>query len=212
MLTFRFLFYLLIITSGVVIGIVNFKKITMPFKIIIFFLLATLLSEIVSRILSYLINNSSPTYHFYVLISATVISFMYFKLIKNNRTLIFILYVLFCFFSITNSLFIQKLTTFPTNSIVTSCILFIFYGLLFYKQIIDNGEVSLKQSIILLNVVFLVYFSSQLFNWGLYNYLSNKILNPNIIYTFSYILNLFFYISIVFLLVLEYKNHTKNNE
>jgi hypothetical protein len=200
MFTLRYSIYLSLILAGIIIGLARSKKLSPPFMILLLFLATTLASEIGSRIFAYTIRNSSPVYHFYVLLSASILSLLYFTVLKDYRKLVFLLYFLFVSFSVINSVFFQDLMKLPSNAIIASDILYIIYCLLLYKYLLDQRS-TVYRSIISLNTIIMIYFSLQLFTWGFYNYLLKNHLNSKLISDIGYWINLAFYGSLAVLLI-----------
>lgn len=203
-MTVRFIIYLSIIFSGVLIGAVRYKKLTAPFKMVVLFLFITFISELSSRIMAVKIHNSSPVYHFYVLLLVGLISIIYLLLMPEKRIRFFIIAccLFFLMLSSINSIFFQTILLFPSFSIVFASIVIIVYSLVLFKYTLDRKLVFGRQMIIWLNVSILIYFTIQLFNWAFYNYLIRRNLNSRIISDVGYIANILFYSSMFLMLAL----------
>lgn len=168
----RFIIYLLIILAGFVIGIVNYKKLTIPFRYLVFFLLLTFISEVSSRLIAIRLHTSAPVYHWYVLLLVVFFSLIFYHFIVNRfiRLVIVVSAVAFCGLSILNTLLYQHLSTFPSLSIVVADILIVIYSLLFFKHTVDEKIIFNRNIIFAFNISVLLYFTIQVFNWGFFNY------------------------------------------
>lgn len=211
-MTFRFFIYLLLILIGIVAGAVNFKKLTAPFKVLVGFLLVTFTCEVLSRFFAIKIHNSSPVYHFYILLLVFLFSLIYFLQIQQKTIRIFIIItcITFLILSTLNTVFIQNIYIFPSLSIIVASMIIILYSLTFFKYLLDKKMIFNRQSVMWLNTSVLIYFTIQLFNWGFYSYLIRKNLNSRIISDVAYLTNIFFYTSLAILLFAYSKNKEDN--
>jgi hypothetical protein len=198
----RFLLYLLLLLSGIIIGIVRYKHLTIPYKLIFYFITVTFFSELTSRIFVLKIKNSFPVYHFYVILSTTIILLFYFSLfkIKALKIIIASCCLLFILTSAINSVYFQPLLSFPSFSIILSDIIIVCFSLLLFRTLVITGFTSEDKLVYWLNAVILMYFVIQIFNWGAYNYILRHQINTRLISDFGYYINITYYISLVLVL------------
>lgn len=112
-------FAVLFVSSGY--GIFHFRKMPAWLRAVTFICLLTLISEVIARILEHKIRNSCPPYHFYVVLCYLLLCYIYLKLYTGNRIIRYYCIItagLLSIFALTNSIFIQTLLTFPSNSIL----------------------------------------------------------------------------------------------
>ncbi|MFT3825856.1 MAG: hypothetical protein QM731_18195 [Chitinophagaceae bacterium] len=200
MIAVQFIIYLVILLADCITGAVNYKALTAPFKALLVLLIITLVSESTSLYLAYTIKLSFPVYHVYVLLSFILYSIIFYLLFISNRVLRTIVVstgIVFTLFSVSNSLFIQRLNSFPSYSILISSILLVLYALLFFGFLSGRDEDKKNwNSLIILNSAILLFFSVQIFNWGIYNYMLKKHISAQSISRFGYIISLIYYIAL----------------
>ena len=201
------LIYLIIVLIASLLGLFFFKKSALPQRIITVLLLVTLVSESISTYLPIHGFNNYPVYHFYVIIAFWLYSLIYFLFLPNQRARFFILLIpiLFTIFSVINSLSFQKLDSFPSINIMTSNVILIVYCLIYFKYLIDlNPFQSLrKKGSFWFNCAVLVYFTMQIFIWGILNYLIKNHLNVNPVLNFGLAISIIYYITIGFSIWLD---------
>jgi hypothetical protein len=153
--------YFAILLSASIFGVVNFKKLTTPFKILTLFLLYTLISEVVARIFAIKFRNSDPVYHVFVLANYYFYAAIFFYLLKRSviRRLVLWSAVPFTCFWLINIIFFQHPRDFPSYSLMVSCILYVIYSLILFLQMLETPtEVAIfKQNIFWFNISALFY-------------------------------------------------------
>ncbi|MBV8389748.1 MAG: hypothetical protein JO080_08115 [Mucilaginibacter sp.] len=158
-----------------ILGMVRFKKLTMPFKILIVWLaIDFLLDASNSWIISKYKNNARLSnvlcigeYIFYVVI--------YYYLFRSKiiRRFILVSIGLFLVFFFINALFLQPFTSvFPTNAIMTAEILYVLLAILLFKQMLQYPlQVNImKQSVFWFNTAILFFSTTMFLNLSLMNY------------------------------------------
>ena len=176
------------------------------------FLLVTFISESISRIIALKVHNSSPVYHFYVLLLVSFFSIIYFLLIPQKGVRVFILVSCFTFLILSslNSIFLQNLQVFPSLSILIGSVIIILFSLSLFKYLVDKKMIFNKHNIIWFNTSVLIYFTIQIFSWGVYSYLIRKNLNSKTISDVAFFTNILFYSSIALLFITYQKNKEVN--
>lgn len=172
-------------------GMVRYKRLTMPFKILslyfVFEILIILFDE--WEIAKYKTNviqlhiETSGTYIFFGLI--------YYFLFKSKyiKVLILASVILVIVFSLINSFFLQPYsTTFPTNTtLITEILYLIFAVLLFNKMLLYPTEINIiKQSTFWYNSAIILFYSSVFLYTTLANYYQAHKVSSYIIDYFAY--------------------------
>jgi hypothetical protein len=205
-----FFTYLASIVCAAIVGIGRFKYLSIPFRFLVALLITTAVSESFTTYLSFVLHvNNRPVYHFYLIIAFWLYCFIYFHLVNNARSRLLILLMAICFtiFSVIDSLFFQKIQDFPSNNLIVCNVMLVALSLLYFKYLIDINpfEALKKNSRYLLNTGILIYFTLEIFIWGILDYLEkvNKYNGPVII--FGLLLSILYYsfLSIIILRVKE---------
>lgn len=192
------------------IGVRRYRVLTLPFRILVVIIIFTFISEAVSLCLAINYGLSFPVYHFYVIVSFAMYSIIYQFLLEGSKVrfairFITIPLILFC---ITNSFLFQGIKTFPSINIVVSSVFLVTYALLYFRQLLDqrvDGAI-VGESYFLFNIAILAFFSSQIFNWGIYNYLLKSRINPDAIVIFGYVMSVLFYTLLGFTILMDNKS------
>jgi hypothetical protein len=210
----RFAIYLLLIIILFLTGMVRFKNLTMPFRILTILFGVTAISESTGRYLARKIHNSSPTYHFFNPIQFVLYLMIFYILIENKlvKKLILVLGCFASFLFILNSIFVQNIYTLPSNAIVISSICYVLLSLLLFKQMLANpsSESLSKQSVFWLNCNIIIFFSTTFFIWSFYNTFIKNYVPTKIISTFNYYLTFLFYLVMLIALILDKKRSALN--
>lgn len=207
----RFFIYLIVLTIVAITGMVKYKKLTTPFRLLVALILITIISEVSSRFFAYRIRNSSPPYHFYAPIQLLLYAAIYFRLLKNARTKTFILYgtPVLVIFSMLNSIFLQDLYTFPSNSIITISFMLIVLSLLYFREMLQYPlQISLvRQSTFWFNCAVLVFFCTTFFIYCFYNYFLIYHIKTKLISTINYIMTIAYYSVLTFAMLTDNKSN-----
>jgi hypothetical protein len=190
----RYIVYLILLISVLVFGIIQFRRLSGRFKILLYLLIIVLVSEISSRILVVKLETSLPTYHFLIPIQVVVYGLIYAYPYKNKTMtyLSFGICFLLCLF---NTLFIQDIFDFPSYSLILLSTCLIISALLDF-----NRMLKVPTSIKLLslpdfwfNLGTLLFYSMSFF---VFSFLNEGIqFYPIIQLLYIVILNLFMYSS-----------------
>jgi len=186
-------------------GMVRFKKLSMPFKVLAFYLLFSLLDNIANRpVIAYLKNN-------YLILNIEAfgdfifITLIYYHLLRNNliKKVLQIALPIILLSYIYNSIFLQPFNvTFPGYAMATNKVLFIILSLLLFKQMLAEPlEINItKQGIFWFNIAVLLNSTTMFLNDYLVNYYAKGTVNPVVRYFWNYsdiIFNLILGIAIV---------------
>ncbi len=205
---------LLIIYLGVIfltslIGVIKFRYLTTPIKLVIIFLFITFISESTATFFSFIRKNNSSVYHFYVIISFAFYSLIYFSLLKTIKLrfsflLMPLAFFLFCFL---NSFFFQKLNNFPSINITISNVALVAFSLIYFKYSIDKNPFDSlrKNSFFWFNTSNLIYFTIQIFIWGIMNYLIKNGIDVDPLVSFALIISILYYFAIGKVILMDKK-------
>ncbi len=203
--------YLATILVVTLTGVVKFSSLTTPVKFITILAFASFISESLSFYIAYIHGNNEPVFHFYVILSFWIYAIIYFHMLKQIRLrLIFLIislfFTIFCAF---DSLFYQKLSSFPSINIILSNVILVGFSLFYFKYLIDVNpfEPLKKNSLFWFNISVLAYFSIQIFIWGILNYLmrnQNK-KDMTILLSFAIYVSICYYIALGFAILLDIK-------
>lgn len=196
-MTIRFFIYLLLLFAAVIIGIVRFKKMTPPFRILFYLLVCTLISEIVTRVLAKSIRNSSPAYHFYLPIQFILLFLIYSLLFRiNEKRITFAAICGFIIISFLNSFYFQGILRFPSNIALLSSGIFIVFSLFYFKRMLQGVEQEsiFRQGAFWFNSGVLIFFTTTFLFWGFYNFLLKNHISTKPISTVIYFINILIYL------------------
>jgi hypothetical protein len=207
-------FILLLIVS--VIGVVRYKKLTTPFKILSVLIILTLLLEITSEICAKKYKNNLPVSHFTVLSEYIFLSLTYYFIFKNKaiRTSIKIIMLIFIILFFVNAIFIQPYhSAFPSNMYTLEEIIYAIFSLMLFKQMLlyPLPVNIIKQSVFWFNTSILFYSTTMFFNFGLINYYIKHHLNDQVIFDFIAGINMIFYLLIGISIFIDNKQTSTNN-
>lgn len=197
-MTVRFFLYLLLVFIAAACGMVRFKKLTIPFKLLTGLLIYTLISEISSRIFAVNYRNSSPVYHLYIPVQFTFFVLIYSRLTGNEKYRELYVWSILAFWMLgfINLFFFQDILRFPSNTILIACSFLIGVSLFQFKKMLTVVEERsiFRQSVFWLNAGVLLFFTSTFLYWGTYNYLLKHHIKTSPLSTIIYYINILFYI------------------
>lgn len=144
MIDFRFFVYTTLILISLIIALVGWKYLNTAFRQLALLLFLTFIGEIYGRILVKQIGNSSPFYHYFVIVEHCILSIVYYHLVLKRFGWGFLWLCLSCFFvsvfTLFNMYFFQNIFSLPTNSILVSSMLLFFLGTLTLITEIKNTD------------------------------------------------------------------------
>src|SRR5258706_3424851 len=160
----------------VLLGIINFKKLNKPFRILLFFFILSILFEIQASLLKPIYYNNMPGLHLFTVCEFIFLSLVYYYHFSKNsvlsrfiilNTCLFLLAASFDAFIINGILEPNNLSrTYSSISLVTMSLIF-FYS--FFKN--DYEFYSWQYPMFWFNTGVLIYFALNLFYFMLNNYL-----------------------------------------
>lgn len=209
----RFIYYLILLLIISVFGLVNFRKLTAPYKLITVFIAITFFSESLSRLFVKMFGASYPIYHIYIPLQYFFITVFYcIQSQKMQRYLSWALPI-FAASSIINTIFYQHIFSVPSNIVLVSSLIYVLCALVMFKKMllhITNKPLA-SQEIFWFNIATLIYYTFTFFCWSFYNYLVKY--NPPIIFLMTnvlYFLSLLYYLILGISIYLNYKHRIIN--
>ncbi len=152
--------------APLVISIFRFRFFNFSQKRLLLLILATVLVEVISRVLWYKRINNLSVYHFYTIIEFLLIVNIYRKELSILFSKLFfkIMGILFTVFALVNTFFFQDLNTFNSNATTVLGLLVIFFALSYFYALLKEVKYSVLENnpMFWVNSGFLIYFSSNL--------------------------------------------------
>lgn len=151
-----------------------YRTFTLPFKILAyFFFISGIFDLALVLLVHYGWSNNAPIIHLFVLVNIVFLGLVYYKTFSSPlvKKLVMFLVPAIVILSIITSIFIEGIWAFPTISNSAQSVLFIFLSLLYFYQLLTRQEfVHIeKQGLFWINAGVLIYFSSNIFLFMLYN-------------------------------------------
>ena len=169
----------------------------MPFKVLTIFAGITIVSECISRWLSFTYGNSSPVYHVYIIPLYLFYAWIYLELLSSPviRRAIAVSVPVFVLLSIFNTLYFQPIRQFPSNMLLIACALIIILSLMMYRQMWNFPiEMNLfRQPVFWLNTGILFFFTTTFLFWSFFNYFIRQKLNLGLLSDMIYVSNIVYY-------------------
>jgi hypothetical protein len=212
--SYVYFFVLLIVT---LFGVVNFKKLTTPFKLLTSLIGVTIVSEAGILICSRLFQSALPVYHIVAFYEYIFYSLIYYHLFKSHLIKSIILSTTFIIpaFAIVNSFFLQPyMRVFPSNLLLISNILCAIFAMLLFREMLFSPVQTklFKRSAFWYNTAVLFFSVAMFFVFGVINYILKYQFHSRNIANFSHIINLLFYIAFWYSIYLNIKEQKPGNE
>jgi hypothetical protein len=190
--------YYFLLSVVIIIGIVRYKKLTIPYKILLLYVGITLILEVLSVIWANIYQNNMPIMHISSCSEFLLTALVFYYLFKNRliKRIISISIAVIILFFIFNSIILQPYTNkFPSNAILVSEIFYVILSLMIFKQMLQYPlQINItSQSIFWYNTAILFFSTTAFLNFGLVNYVVKHHLNPAISYNCGFVLNMIFY-------------------
>jgi len=207
-------FVLIIIT---LFGAVNYKKLTVPFKLLTILIGITLISEITIRVCAKLFHNNLPMFHIVSFYEYIFYMLIFYRVFKNKtvKNIIFATAIIVPMFTVVNAFIFQPyMTTFPSNVIFVSNIIYTILTMLLYREmLLNSSQISLfKQSVFWFNTALLFFSVTMFFHLGILNYLIKHKQNSGILTYLDMVANIIFYGAFAYAIYLNTKEKRLVNE
>jgi hypothetical protein len=209
-----FYWFLLSVVWGI--GIIRYKKLTTPFKILNWSVLFVLLLTIAATVYHSKYKTNAPILHIECVNEFAFYSIIYYSLFKNKliKRLIVVALILIIGFAFVNALFLQPFyTVFPTNMYPLTQILYAIFSLLLFNEMLRYPlKINIiKQSVFWYNTAILFYATIMFFTLGLSNYLPSHNIHDHFIFYFWYMILYLFHILIGVALLTDNKKIAIND-
>lgn len=205
--------YIFLVLIIGIIGVIRYKWLSLPFKILTWSSFMAFLLAIASKVFSFRYKNNIPILHLECITEFVFYSVVYYYLFKNKviRKVIIVSIIAFSVSFVINAIFFQPFfTLFPTNIDLPKQILFAIFSLLLFKEMLLYPlKINIiNQSIFWFNTAMLFFATTMFFNLGLSNYLARYTQYDVIITYFWYLIICLFHILICIALLTENKKIT----
>jgi len=209
-ISISYIFLILIIG---IIGIIRYKWLSLPFKILTWSSFMACLLGVLSKISNTRYRNNIPVLHLECITEFVFYSVIYYYLFKSKviKKAIIISIIIFSTSFVINAIFFQPFfKLFPTNTDLPKQVLFAIFSLLLFKEMLLYPlKINIiNQSVFWFNTAMLFYATTMFFNLGLTNYLGRYIQYDDIIIYFWYLIIYLFHILIGIALLIENKKIT----
>lgn len=159
-------------------ALIFFRRYPFTFKILaVFFFISGLFDLALVMMVKMGVPNNAPILHLFVLVSVAFLGVFYYQTITSKliKKMILIFVPLVLGVVIANGLYIEGIWAFPAISNSAQSLLFIFFALLYFYQLLTRQEVVYieKQGLFWINAGILIYFTSNVFLFMLYNRLAD---------------------------------------
>ncbi len=182
------------------IGIKNYRSFDKAFKILFFYVVVGVITEVSVLLARHLIDlkNSMPQTHFYLLFSFFLLSWYYIEVLKNliKPKIAWIVVLLFEAGAIAHLLFVGDIHTYPSVAQSVSKILYLVFAIIFFYKIMNESRNKKlwKDPYFLVNFAVVIYYAGNLFYSALFNIMvdySREFAKMAVVYFSG--LNAFFY-------------------
>ena len=169
--------YCVLLLIVAIIGFIRYPRLTFPFKLLTWSVVAVFLLNVISYALVRLFRDNRGLLQVETPIEYVFYSLIYYYLFKSKAVKNFILIsiALIVVFSIFNALFLQPFRkTFPTNVYFPVQILMVIYSLMLFKQMLLYPiKINItRQSVFWYNTATLFYATTMFLNLGISNYVA----------------------------------------
>lgn len=196
---------------------VRFKKLTMPFKLLVIWQFIDLLLDYSNQLCISIYKNNALLSHVETIMEYVAYAAIYYYLFKSRviKKLVIGSALLIVLFAVINGFFLQPFTkVFPTYVIMPAEILYVVFAILLFKQMLQYAVQTniVKQSVFWFNTGILFFSSTMFLNLGLMNYYSRYHKgNFTIILCFWYSIDVIFSILITIAILTDKKNEIAVN-
>lgn len=183
----------------VAIGLARKKYFNTSEKILLWFVVASALSDVIAFVLQRQDINNMFLFHIYTVVEFTLISLFYVKVISNPRITPFIIGALFPFLCVAVYEFITNRNGLDVICTTTESIVLMLYAILGFSSMLKNPVQSRVVAIPLFwfNTAVLLYFAGNLFLFVFSNYMQSHFGNQfNGLWRIHSVMSIIFYLLI----------------
>jgi hypothetical protein len=180
--------YEILVVVIVTIGVFRYNSLNIPFKILVFSMIATLVIAILSNIFIVKYKSNAPVLHLEAITEFVFYALVYYYLFTSRRIKKIVVFTIIAasIFSVINALILQPFhTVFPTYVNLPTLGLLVVFSLLLFKQMLlyPLNTPILKQGVFWFNTAMIFYATTLFLNIGLSNV---QIRNPSLDYLLYY--------------------------
>ncbi len=191
------------------IGLIKIRKLSTVSKLIIVYVIISLITEYVAKKFALYYNDNTPVFHVFIPIQILFFSLLYFKVleIKKHKITYWSLVLAFITLSIVISYNTSLWGFFPSKNFIILCSLVFPLSLLFFKKMISNPVLTILelQPYFWINIGTFVFFTLVFFILGFHA--SLKLNVPFWIYDILWGANFLMYLSYFIAIILD--SHSK---
>jgi len=169
-------YFYLVICIPLLIGVIKVHRLNYEQKLVLVIVLIALVNELLATYLRMRGVNNLWVYHLFVPCTFLVILRIYKKVFEQviSRWVFNATSISFLLFAAFNSLFIQPLDVFNSNTITVSSVLYILLSITYFHQLLRNtAHLALERTpMFWLNTGVLIYYSGTLLLYVLVNYVA----------------------------------------
>ena len=186
--------YFVFTLFAVLLGFFRFKSHNTEFKILILLLSFSFIIEVAAKFMAIKRHNNMPLYHLYSIIEYLCLTTIYFKILRGwVKKAIITAAIPMLIFALFNSFYLQGLNHFPSNFLLICELIYIFYAISGFRQMLHTTETALqKQGVFWLNLALIIFSTTLFINFGLTNYLNEHHVNQDPLIIFTNIINLIY--------------------
>jgi hypothetical protein len=190
------------LSINVVFCLIHWKKLSIPFRRLFYFLIWSFIIEILARVFMQLDYNNLPLLHIYTLGEFILFSYFYKSLIRKPAVFqkIYGYFIVGCgLLIVLNSVFFQSIYEFNSYAKTFVQITIIGYAVLYFYNLIGNeSEASVEsKSLRLVNSAVIIYYSGSLFIFMYGKYAFENIRPYLVLWAFNSVLNIIFHLLIL---------------
>lgn len=137
--------YYIILTGSALFGVLNFRYLEAPYKLLVGLIVITCLKELVFKFVYLESLDGNYLSHLLLMITLIVNPYIYLPQWERNRKLknyMVLITMIFIIFFVLSIFYIQGLEMMPTNGLVVLCLQMVIFSLLSFKIIINSPAVS----------------------------------------------------------------------
>lgn len=169
-MTLGYQFYLVLLCASILIGLINFKRLTLRYKLAFFLLFIILATEISTSYISSIGQNKALIYHLLIL-SQFVFYGFYYGLPQQNKRIYILVFGASIVFGVFCSIWLQKIDKFPSYLLILLSLVMTTAALFDFKRLM-YAPVKIKLTSMpdfWFNIGHLVFFSSTFFVFAFIN-------------------------------------------
>jgi hypothetical protein len=193
----RILYYTILITVTLF-GAANYKKLTVPFRLLTILVGISLISEITLQVCAKLFHNNLPVFSIIGIYENVFYMAIFYRVFKNKtvKIIIFSMAIIVPVCIVVNAFTFQPyMSMFPSNVVFVSNIIYTILTMLLYRELLLNStQISIfKQGVFWFNTALLFFSVTLFFHLGIVNYLIKHKRHSGILIHLDMVANILFY-------------------